>query len=254
MQFGNSMLIDERRRASRWRRAVVRLACAAALVPLGALGGALAAQAVSPPVVQYVGAARGTFDLINDGLTPLSVVIEPFGFEVDSIGTINYVPLDTTKVKLRLSTMSGRVPPRSTYTIGYDVTADSFPRWLVVTATFSQPRRQGLNVRMQLPHVIYLNQRDALRHEDLVATDVVVDTAAKAVRVRVENRSARLGRVSEGAVRGAGRDEGQTGPFPVFPHGVRWVTTEWKGVAAPTRMDLTVGDRSASIPLPAPHP
>ena len=195
-------------------------------------------QLVSPPVVEYAAAAQSTFGITNQGLTPMSVVLEPFAFWVDTLGEIHYSAFDAGAVKLKLSTMSVRLPPRATYSVGYEASAAKLPAWFVITASFAGPRTQGLNVRLQLPHVVYLNQKEPLPREDVAIRAFVYDSAAKKVRFKIENVGARLGRCNDGSLRSAGSDVKAIPSFPLFPHFVRWVEIPWSASQPPERLEL----------------
>ena len=91
-----------------------------ALAAFGALAARAAdAQTVSPPIAEYQQRARSSFQLINSTIFPLSVVLEVHGFSVTGEGEVQDAPLDTTKVHVKLSAMSFRIPPRQTYTVFY---------------------------------------------------------------------------------------------------------------------------------------
>ena len=55
----------------------------------------LGAQTVRPAVVEYSEQARGKFELVNETLFPLTVVLEPRGFHVEPSGDLIEEPLDT---------------------------------------------------------------------------------------------------------------------------------------------------------------
>src|SRR5829696_3262077 len=80
----------------------------------------LVAQSVSPPIAEYQERARSSYQLINSSLFPLNVVLEVRGFSVTGLGEVQDAPLDTTKVRVKLSAMSFRIPPRATYTVFYE--------------------------------------------------------------------------------------------------------------------------------------
>lgn len=217
----------------RWGRALAAVVAALlATLPVAR------AQTVAPPLVEYRERAFSSFRLANDALVPMTVVLEPFAFTVDSVGALAYHPFDSAAVKLRMSSTSLRLQPRSSATITYEVSADSLPAWFVLTSTFIPPRTPGLNIRAQLPHVVYLYQREPLRREDISVGSVTVDSAPGRVRVRVENRSARMGRMSDGSVRPARGDTQAIEPFPMFPHSVRWVEVPWTSLAPPVQVRL----------------
>lgn len=211
---------------------------AAAALLLATATHTVAAQVIAPPVVEYVQSAASTFDVSNSGLRPLSVVIEPFSFWVDTLGEVHYTPFDTSRVKLQLSTMSLRLPPRATYSVRYEARADHLPAWFVITASFTGPRTSGINVRLQLPHVVYLNQKEPLRERDVVIRAFTYDPATRTARFKIENVSDRLGRCYDGTLRSARGDAKPIPSFPLFPHFVRWVELPWTAAAAPEQLEL----------------
>lgn len=211
---------------------------AAAALLLIAATRTVGAQVIAPPVVEYDQRAASTFDVSNSGLRSLSVVIEPFSFWVDTLGEVHYTPFDTSRVKLELSTMSLRLPPRATYSVRYDAHADRLPAWFVVTASFAGPRTQGINVRLQLPHVVYLNQKEPLHERDVVIRAFAYDPEMRRARFKIENVSDRLGRCYDGAMRSARGDAKAIPSFPLFPHFVRWVELPWPAAAPPEQLEL----------------
>lgn len=221
-----------------------RLAPRASLVAL--LGLALAApavgaQLVTTPVAEHEGRAISSFGVMNNGLAPLTTVFEAFSFMVDTLGNVVYQPFDSANVRLKLSSSSVRLPPRATFNVSYEAAARTLPAWFVVTSTFSRPRVQGLNVKMQLPHVVYLLQKQPLARGDVVVHAFVYDSAAKRVRIKIENTSDRLGRMGRGTLR-AGDAEEAVPPFPLFPHFWRWVEVRWPHDRAPERGELRFAD------------
>ena len=49
----------------------------------------LGAQTVRPAVVEFPGQARGKFELVNETLFPITVVLEPRGFRVEPTGDLS---------------------------------------------------------------------------------------------------------------------------------------------------------------------
>jgi hypothetical protein len=212
--------------------AVVLLTIGAA--PLVAAGG----QEVGPPVVEYKGRGMGSFEVRNNGLFPMNVVIEPFGFLQDSLGKITYVPFDAARVKLRLSAMSLRLPPRASLSVSYEATSDSVPAWFVITSTFHGTRRQGVSYNFQLPHVVYLHQKTAVRSDELQLTELSFDRAARQARFKMRNASGGLTRCGEGVLSAAGGSRAPIAAFPLFPHFERWVLVDWPHAHPPTKVRL----------------
>lgn len=195
-----------------------------------------AAQTISPPIVEYTERASASFQVTNNSLTPLVVVLDLRGFVVRQDGALIDVPLDTTRIKVQLSEMSFRLPARGTRTVFYEARADSAPAWFQVIATFTGGRAaNGLNLRIELPHVVYLNQRAQLDREDVVVRSAKADPAAKVVRVVLENVSDRLGRVLELTATG-GASAIQGGAMPLFPNSKREVQLPWTEGGPPTRI------------------
>ncbi|HEU5170047.1 MAG TPA: hypothetical protein VFU46_05895 [Gemmatimonadales bacterium] len=201
-----------------------------------ALAPALAAQTVSPPIAEYQERARSSFQLVNGSIFPLSVVLELKGLDVSEQGEVIDGPFDSSRVSVKLSATSFRIPPRSTYTVFYQATADSTPAWFQIIAALSGARTdEGLNLRIMLPHVVYLNQREPLRKDDVRIRQVRLDPGAKKARIELENAGPRLGRVQELVLSSPGA-EGRTGGFPLLPRRRRWAEVDWAPAVPPTRL------------------
>src|SRR5687768_13814532 len=149
------------------------LACA---VLTASVGTPLAAQTVSPPVAEYQEKARSSFQLINGSIFPLAVVLEVKGFDITERGDVVETPLDTARLRIKLSATSFRIPPRSAYTVFYEADGDSVPAWFQIMAALSGARTDnGINLRILLPHVVYLNQKAPLRRESVLVHRFEVD-------------------------------------------------------------------------------
>ena len=211
---------------------------------------AISAQSVSPPIAEYQERARSSFQLQNASIFPLTVVLEVRGFSITEQGDVVDVPLDTSRIHVKLSEMSFRIPPRGSRTVFYEASGDSLPAWFNILSAMSGARLEsGLNVRILLPHVVYLNQKRPLRKEEVAIRRFEVDAAAKKVRVQLENLGPNLGRVHQFTV-GDGRKTSQSGPgFPLLPHSRRWAETEWDNPAPPTQLRLRFGRFSVDTAL-----
>jgi hypothetical protein len=217
-------------------RGVAGLALAAALswvsTPLGA-------QTVRPAVVEHAVQGRGSFDLVNETLFPLTVVLEPRGFVVDEQGNLSDLPFDSANVELKLSAMSFRIPPLATYTVHYEAKARQLPAWFMVLSSMTGARTQnGINVRIELPHVVYLLQKQPLRKEHVVVHSFAFDSAAGKAVLELENTSTALGRVMGSELSAGGRDATPFGGFPLFPMQRRRVEVPWTASRQPDRLFL----------------
>src|ERR1700748_1913885 len=113
------------------------------------------AQSIQPVILEYTEKADGKFELTNDTLTPMAVVLEPKSFDITPDGRGVYRPLDA-KIHIELSSMSFRLEPKQSYYVFYKAHADTLPAWFTVYATFSPIRSDpGLKVRIMLPHTVY---------------------------------------------------------------------------------------------------
>lgn len=199
--------------------------------------GLLAAQTVSPPIVEYQERARASFQLSNGSIFPLTVVLEPHGFDITEHGDVVPLPFDTARIRLKLSATSFRLQPRSTYTVFYDAAADSLPAWFTITAALSGARTDdGLNLRIILPHVVYLNQKQPLRKEEVVVRRLELDAANKTARALLENLSGKLGRVLDLTLSTAKGQARSGGAFPLLPGHRRWAEVNWDLGEPPARV------------------
>lgn len=204
-----------------------------ALVPIAG------AQTVRPAVTEYAAQARGKFDLVNETLFPMTVVLEPRGFHVDERGELADLPFDTSNVELRLSAMSFRIPPLATYTVHYEARAKQLPAWFMVLSAMSGARTaSGLNVRIELPHVIYLLQKEPLKREAVALRGFTFDSTTRKAILDLENTSPSLGRVLASELSAEGRGKTPFGGFPLFPLSRRRVEVPWEGSTEPDKVML----------------
>jgi hypothetical protein len=197
------------------------------------------AQSVSPPLAEYQEKARSSFQLQNASIFPITVVLEVRGFDISEQGEVIDIPLDTSRVRVKLSEMSFRLPPRGNRRVFYEAEGDTVPAWFNILSAMTGARTEsGLNVRILLPHVVYLNQKQPLRREDVAVTRIEVDRTSGKARVQLENRGPRLGRVYQLTLSDGGRSGQPAGGFPLLPHKRRWAEVEWAGDAAPSRLTI----------------
>ncbi len=169
-----------------------------ALCTLAPLVGATAfAQTVRPVIVQYNGVARGKIELINSSLKPLNVVLEPMSFRVTEDGNGSYEPLQEN-VHLKLSSMSFRIPPQQSHFVFYEAKPEKLPAWFVIYSVFvGTAHPSGLNVQVELPHTVYVLQKQPLEKSDISVESVHYLPNQSRVIVVLKNNSAKLGRAVE---------------------------------------------------------
>lgn len=177
------------------------------------------AQGVGPAVVQYTGAAEGSFLITNDGLTPLFVTLDTRSFNVDAESNAAFRPLDKS-VHLDLSQTSLRVPPHQQRTVYYKASADHYPAWFTVYANLSGlPRRNGLNVQLSLPHTVYLLARQQVAANEIHFSGLHLDGSQ--VRGSLRNDGGNVVRVRELDALSHGKGKASLGGFPLLPGGER---------------------------------
>jgi hypothetical protein len=180
------------------------------------------AQTVRPVISELGNPAKGRVEYVNDSLTPLNVVLEAKSFTVSEEGQLSYRPLDPN-IHLKLSATSFRIQPKQTYYVFYEASAPPSPTWFVIYASFSGfPFRtaQGMNVRLQLPHTVYLLPKQRVEKADVRVVRAELDAADNKVILEVENAGDNFGRVLQTQL-SSGRKKEEAPGFPIFPHSRR---------------------------------
>lgn len=191
------------------------------IVALALSSGAIA-QTVRPVISELGNPAKGRVEYVNDGLTPLNVVLEARSFTVSENGQISYRPLDPS-IHLKLSATSFRIQPQQTYYVFYEASAPPSPTWFVIYASFSGfPFRtaQGMNVRLELPHTVYLLPKQKIEKADIRVVRAELDASGNKVLLEVENTGDNFGRVLQTQLEN-GRKKEEAPGFPIFPHSKR---------------------------------
>jgi hypothetical protein len=190
------------------------------------------AQTVRPVIAELGNPAKGRVEYVNDGLTPLNVVLEAKSFTVSETGEISYRPLDQN-IHLKLSTSSFRIQPQQTYYVFYEASSPQSPAWLVIYAAISGfPFRtaQGMNVRLELPHTVYLLPKRSVEKPDVHIERAELSRQENKILLEVENTGDYFGRVLETQLVYPRKKQEAPG-FPIFPHSKRIVEVELEAKA-----------------------
>jgi hypothetical protein len=195
------------------------------------------AQTVQPVIVEYKGKADGKIALTNDTLLPMVVVLEPKSFSITPEGRGMFRPLDST-IHVQLSAMSVRLQPKQTYYVFYKATADKLPAWFTVYATFSNPlHSDGLDVRIMLPHTVYLYQKEPLVQGEVQVKNLTYSAGDRRLTCDIENDGSALARVQ--SVKATGDHvAGDLAGFPLLPGGTRHIEMDWKESTSPSEIDF----------------
>lgn len=180
------------------------------------------AQTVRPVINELNNPAKGHVEYVNDSLMPLNVVLEAKSFTVSETGEITYRPLDPS-IHLKLSTTSFRIQPQQTYYVFYEASSPQSPNWFVIYAAFSGfPFRtaQGMNVRLELPHTVYLLPKQAVEKAEVHVNRAELDATKNLVTLEVENTGNNFGRILQTYLLYSNKKQDAPG-FPIFPHSKR---------------------------------
>ena len=231
------------------RLTLSKLACLGLIAGVSGLGSAgLTAQTVQPLVAEYSEHGAGSFEVTNSSLSPSIVVLEAKSFTITADGTALFHALDPA-IHLDLSNTSLRLEPKQTARVFYKVTADSVPAWLCIYASFSSLKKNpGLNVKVMLPHTIYLYQKQPLTKASLTLSDVHYDADKKEVIGELTNQSAMAGRAASVEVSGPHSSSSQGG-FPLLPHQHRTLAIEWKSDQPPRDLAIDFAHFSLKQPV-----
>lgn len=207
------------------------------------------AQTIRPVISEYTAkVAKGSFELVNPGLVPLTVIIEPMSFSVSEKGDIAYRPLDKS-IQLKLSAMSFQIPPEQSYFVFYEARADVLPAWFVIYANIGgRKTNAGLNLRLDLPHTVYILSKQSVEKSEILISSLG-PTADKAhLGFRVTNTGPWFGRAlsseligKDGATHGSG--------FPIFPHSTRIVEVPCESNKTATTLRLHLKNFKMEEPL-----
>src|SRR6266542_3342293 len=180
------------------------------------LGAVASAQTVRPLINELNNPAKGRVEYVNDSFTPLNVVLEAKSFSVSETGEISYRPLDPS-IHLKLSTASFRIQPQQTYYVFYEASSEPSPSWFVIYANFSGfPFRtaEGMNVRLQLPHTVYLLPKQQIEKSEVQIARAELNAEQNKVVLEVANTGANFGRILEVPL--DARAEGENVPVTVL--------------------------------------
>ena len=205
-------------------------------------------QNVSPIIAEYTSKAAGSFEVTNSSLAPSIVVLEPKSFQIHEDGEGEFRDLDSS-IHLELSATSVRLEPRQSARIFYKVNADKLPAWLCIYASFSPiKKKEGINVRMMLPHTIYVYQRQPLAVGDITVGRIRYDAELHHVLCEITNNSESAGRAQ--SVEATGKHGSAiSGGFPMLPHQKRVVTIDWHEEGAPDKVDVQFEHFSIKRPI-----
>jgi len=206
-------------------------------------------QTVSPVIVEYKVKAEGRIALTNNTLTQMAVVVEPRSFSIAPDGNGTYRPLDPG-IHVQLSSMSFRIDPGQTYYVFYKAKADKLPAWFTLYSTFSSVQHtSGLDVRILLPHTVYIYPKKPLGQGNAVqVTHVSYSPRTKKIVCDLENNSPDLDRIQEVAILSGGKSISAPG-FPMLPGGRRRLEVAWNESGPPETIQFQLQHARLKVPI-----
>jgi hypothetical protein len=195
------------------------------------------AQTIQPVISEFTGKASGRMAVTNNSAQSMVVLLEPRSFSLDENGKGRVRSLDSG-IHVHLSNSSVKLAPGQTGYVFYEATADMLPAWFTLYATFTSPRHgDSLDVRIMLPHTVYLHQKEPMRLPDVAVENARFDAGGEKVVMDVHNVGTGLGRVQAVRVVG-GKDSADAASFPLLPGMTRHVEIPWSGRVAPEELNL----------------
>jgi hypothetical protein len=211
------------------------------------------AQTIRPVLSEYTAkVAKGSVELVNPGVVPLTVIMEPKSFTVSETGDISYRPLDKG-IQVKLSAMSFQIPPQQSYFLFYEARADSLPAWFVLYANIGGFRKSdsGMNIRLDLPHTVYILPKQSVGKSEIEIKYLGLSPDNAHLRFSVTNSGPWFGRALESDLRSKGATIQGSG-FPIYPHGTRIVEMSCKGNEAGSVFGLRLKNFRLDEPPPDP--
>ncbi len=197
------------------------------------------AQTVSPVIVEYQDKADGRFQVYNDGDIPLTVVVEPHSFTVDSTGKATFRKLDPG-LHVELSSTSFRLAPKQTYYVFYKATTETYPNWFCIYSTITGPSNAtGLKLALELPHTVYLLGHKSLDQSMLSwnRAELAMQGGKSQIKAEVENHGKEFIRVEEVDIESTSGKH-TFGGFPLFPGQKRQIELDWDQPGVPQQLVL----------------
>jgi hypothetical protein len=114
-------------------------------------------QTISPIVVECGLKCSGEFHLTNNSTKPMIAMINVYGFHMVA-GHPVQIPLDAQTL-VKLDQTSARISPQDSHTFGYKVFCSQEPCMIQLVASMVIGKPAGVQVRLQLPHVVYACQK-----------------------------------------------------------------------------------------------
>jgi hypothetical protein len=124
------------------------------------LAPAIHAQTISPVISEGKGPrVRGEFQVTNNQLVPMAVVVQPYSMTVGTDGKPIYRPVDPG-VDIKLDSNSARLSPKQSYAFGFEIKCAALPCTINFDAVLTGLHtKDGLAIALHMPSVFYLCQK-----------------------------------------------------------------------------------------------
>ena len=134
------------------------------------------AQTLAPPTAEISAkpgkVSHGSFQIQNNALQPVAFTAEYYTVAFDPRGP-RYQPIDAG-VAVELSQSSGRLGPKEIHRIDYKISCRALPCAVAIkVGMVTGKTKDGMQVRIILPHFVYLAQSKSPRRDILMAAGLI---------------------------------------------------------------------------------
>ena len=120
---------------------------------------------------------------------------------------------------MKLSATSFRIQPQQTYYVFYEANAPQSTWFLICVFSDLPSARRRMNVRLQLPHTVYLLPKRQVEKPEVRVERAELNALENKVVLEVENTGNNFGRVLQTQLLYSRRKDAPG--FPIFPHSKR---------------------------------
>jgi hypothetical protein len=118
---------------------------------------AASGQTISPVNTECGRKCSGQFTVSNDGISPMNVSVESWGFTVGADGKMQFNRLEDSHVHVTLSETSARIGPKAGHIFFFKAACDQTPCWFTFRTTmYVGHTAEGVAVALHLSDAVYL--------------------------------------------------------------------------------------------------
>lgn len=141
------------------------------LILLSVIGKSVHAQAVSPVTTDCKKVCKGSYRIMNQGVTPMAFTIEPHSMHFAQNAIKPTIDTLDPGVSVKISETSGRLSPMETREIDFEIHCTTTPCVTALLTGFMTGRHvtEGITVRLILPTVVYQTAKGRNARKEILA-------------------------------------------------------------------------------------